>query len=187
MLTKLYDRDEISKALACMAQKIEMLTYDLYKSKLNTKKFTPFPVTFVMVLKGGPSVGFGLLQRSSSYISEDCRIGFIGVSSYGVNTYQSKDVKITYPLDLKAEDLVDRAVWIVDDIVETGFTFNCVKTKIYIATGKEAFTCALVNKGSQIRADVHGIHYYGNEFLVGCGMGKGEEYRSLDSIYSYKE
>jgi len=137
---------------------------------------------FVIIMKGGLFTAYKIL--SLLYLKDDIIIGHIGLSSYDKETKSLGKVKITHPLDLDKSDVEGKDVWIIDDCIDSGLTLDTVVTLVSSYNSKSIRTAVLVDKKNHINnfigtPDVVGITYEGDKFLVGCGMGKGEKYRSL--------
>lgn len=156
-----------------------------------------YPLAIVAVLKGGAYVAYDLFKRlSDTYLSEwpaDIVIGHIGLESYGAQMKSRGEVKLMTPLDLSRRYIQGRNVIIVDDCIETGNTIEEAK-KIISAYGPNLLhTAVLVDKAalriraSSLKPNICGWSYLGEGFLVGCGMGAGENYRGVPGIYELLE
>lgn len=130
---------------------------------------------FIIILKGGLFVGMELLKYWNNYF------GLIGLSSYGEKTESSKKVVYNSMLDLSPDFLKDKDVWLIDDVAQTGATFTMAVRILVTVGARSIHTAALVRKSAfgNFEPDVVGIRYPDKKFLVGCGMGLGEEYRTL--------
>jgi hypoxanthine phosphoribosyltransferase len=112
-------------------------------------------------------------------------IDFMAVSSYGVGARQSTgQVRIT--LDLK-EDIHDREVLLVEDIVDSGYTIASVLEILETRHPKSLRVCTLLNKASRREVEVP-IDYCGftipDKFVFGYGLDIDELYRNLPFIGS---
>ena len=170
MLQRLYSQKDVNDAYSHMALAIEKDDLD--------------DTCFVMILKGGVFVGFHLFPRFR-YPHDNCKYGFIGVSSYGGEVSPTQNVMLTYPLDLAKKDIQGKVVWVIDDVVESGATLNFVLSNIEILEPKQIKTCCLVSREKNL-CDVYGF-IVEKGFVVGCGMGLGEKYRDLPLIYNYSK
>jgi len=149
---------------------------------------------FISILKGGSYTTHCLL---SYFAFETTTIGYLGLSSYRNGTKTSGKIKVTSPLDLSKDDLRGKNLWIVDDIFDSGLTLMKAKSIIKEIGGYNSLkTAVLVRKvNSNIRLwkdvsdlpDIVGFKYEKNNFLVGSGLGKGEEYRCLEGLWELEE
>jgi len=141
----------------------------------------------VMVLKGGLFTGFGLLRHLPLYVP----YGFVGLSSYKEGTEAEGGIEVTYDLDFPSDFLAGKDVWIIDDVVEEGNTLATAVDLVVAHNPRSIKTAVLVSKISttgdkqRFRPDVFGLYYDKKKFLVGCGMGIGEEYRNLPMLCEY--
>jgi hypoxanthine phosphoribosyltransferase len=110
-------------------------------------------------------------------------IDFMAVSSYGVGARQSTgQVRIT--LDLK-EDIQNRDVLLVEDIVDSGYTIASVLDFLETRHPKSLRVCTLLDKAERRAVDVP-IDYCGfkipDKFVFGYGLDIDEYYRNLPFI-----
>lgn len=145
-------------------------------------------ITFVTILKGGLYVSSAILRNLS--LSESTIMACLGLSSYKGGTVSTNEFKVTYDSDLTDEILKDRNVWIIDDICDSGKTLDRAKGMIQVYQPKSIHTAVLVDKVCSREVnhfptpDVVGFSLLEDKFLVGCGMGYGEKYRSSKELYS---
>jgi hypoxanthine phosphoribosyltransferase len=112
-------------------------------------------------------------------------IDFMAVSSYGVGARHSTgQVRIT--LDLK-EDIQNRDVLLVEDIVDSGYTIASVLEFLETRKPKSLKVCTLLDKASRREVEVP-IDYRGftipDKFVFGYGLDIDEYYRNLPFIGS---
>jgi len=148
---------------------------------------------FISILKGGLYTTHLILQQLTEQIKKNILLGNLGLSSYQENINTEGKISITYPLDLTAEQLKNKNIWIIDDIFDSGLTMMHAKSIIKRKKGFNSIqTLTLVRKvNPEIKLfekeedlpDIIGFEYEGSGFLVGCGMGKGEQYRCLGQLY----
>jgi hypoxanthine phosphoribosyltransferase len=110
-------------------------------------------------------------------------IDFMAVSSYGVGARKTTgQVRIT--LDLK-EDILDRDVLLVEDIVDSGYTIASVLEFLETRHPKSLRVCTLLDKAERREVDVP-IDYRGfvipDKFVFGYGLDIDEYYRNLPFI-----
>ncbi len=138
--------------------------------------------------EGEVPIVVGLLRGSVPFMAElikrftfPCEIDFMSVSSYD-GTESIGDVKIDKDMDLSSKE---RAILLVEDIVDTGRTLSEVK-KMFINKGAtNVKIVALLDKPSRRVVDIH-ADYIGyevpNEFVVGYGLDYNQKYRNLPYI-----
>lgn len=109
------------------------------------------------------------------------RLDFIGVSSYGEGTI-SRDLTFTKELRL---DVRGRDVLVVDDILDTGRTFEAVLRRLKKLKPASIRTCVLLDKPARRKVAV-AADYVGFEipdlFVVGYGLDFAERYRNLPFV-----
>ncbi len=132
----------------------------------------------ICVLKGA----FVFLADLSRALERPHRLDFMGVSSYGAGTESSGAVRIV--LDLK-EDISDRHVLIVEDIVDSGRTLAYLRRNLLARSPASLRIVSLLDKPERREVDVP-VDYTGfhipNEFVVGYGLDFDEIYRNLPYI-----
>lgn len=135
----------------------------------------------------------GLLRGSFMFIADLCRtievphtVDFMTATSYGNGMSSSRDVKIMKDLD---EDIFDKDVLIVEDIIDTGFTLNKVREILALRKPKTLAICSLLDKPSRRETCVP-VEYVGfsipDEFVVGYGLDFAQRYRHLPYIGKVK-
>lgn len=140
--------------------------------------------TFLTVMNGGMFFSSALLSQ----IKEPFIVDYIHASRYGDATFGS--THITWYRQPKAEELKERHIYIVDDILDEGYTLAEIK-RFVMSIG--ATTCKLItlidkniNKSKPVHADYVGLTAP-NHFLFGYGMDIYGVYRQLPEIYMYNE
>jgi hypoxanthine phosphoribosyltransferase len=132
----------------------------------------------VGVLRGAVVV-MGDLMRN---IDLQCEIDFMDISSYGTGTSSSGVVRILKDLE---EDITDRHVIIVEDIIDTGLTLSYLLRSLLARKPASLEICALLSKPSRRRVDLD-VKYLGfevpDEFVVGYGLDYAGAYRNLPDI-----
>jgi hypoxanthine phosphoribosyltransferase len=109
------------------------------------------------------------------------RLDFIGVSSYREGTV-SRELVFTKELRL---DVRGRDVLLVDDILDTGRTFQAVLRRLKKLKPASVRTCVLLDKPSRRKIPI-APDYAGFEipdlFVVGYGLDFAERYRNLPFV-----
>ncbi|PPI86609.1 hypoxanthine phosphoribosyltransferase [Candidatus Pantoea edessiphila] len=131
----------------------------------------------------------GLLRGSFMFMADLCRaikvphkVDFITVSSYYGNMTRQNDVKILKDLD---EDIRDKDVLLVEDIIDSGNTLKSVCNILKSRQPKSLILCTLLDKSKQRKIKIH-VEYVGfiipDEFVVGFGIDYKQQYRNLPYI-----
>ncbi|MDY0907900.1 hypoxanthine phosphoribosyltransferase [Microbacterium sp. CFBP9034] len=107
---------------------------------------------------------------------------WMAVSSYGAGTKSSGVVQIRKDLD---EDLHDRHVLIVEDIIDSGLTLSWLLENFESRGAASVEVFALLRKPDAAKVEVR-CKYVGfdipNEFVVGYGLDYAEKYRNLRDV-----
>lgn len=135
-------------------------------------------VTFVSVLKGAIFFTVDLMKNYDA----ECMLDVVRVSSYiGENSTGEIDLKIP----LKEENINDKNIILVEDIVDTGRTFNFLVDYVKKMNPKSVKTCVMLDKPSRrvvdFKADYVGFTI-DDLFVVGYGLDYDEKYRNLPYI-----
>lgn len=131
----------------------------------------------------------GVLKGACIFISDlmratDLRLGveFMGISSYGVSTRTSGEVRITKDLDVPIEG---RDILVIEDIVDTGITLSYLMANLRSRGAQSVKLVALLDKYERREREVQ-IDYLGfkipDAFVVGYGLDFAERYRNLPYI-----
>ena len=130
------------------------------------------------VLRGAVVVMSDLMRN----IDLQCELDFMDISSYGSGTSSSGVVRILKDLE---EDITDRHVLIVEDIIDTGLTISYLMRSLLARKPASLEICALLSKPSRRRAKLD-VRYLGfevpDEFVVGYGLDYAGAYRNLPDI-----
>ncbi|MFO1242280.1 MAG: hypoxanthine phosphoribosyltransferase [Rickettsiales bacterium] len=110
------------------------------------------------------------------------QIDFMTLSSYGIRKEGGN--LITIERDI-ADDVMDRTVLIVDDILESGRTLDYARTIMLKRGAKILKICVLLEKPGKRRAEVE-ANFVGfmvpDRFVVGFGLDYANFYRELPFI-----
>jgi len=136
------------------------------------------PVLLLCILKGSAFFSCELAKRITSPVLMD----YMSVSSYGSGTVSSGKVRIIKDMD---EDIVDKNVIIVEDIVDSGRTLAYLKKMLESRGPKSLKICTLLDKPERREVTVD-VDYNGFEvpdlFVVGYGLDYDQRYRNLPYI-----
>lgn len=137
----------------------------------------------ICILRGGVLFLADLMRR----ITVPNSIDFMAVSSYGTGARQSSG-KVRITLDLQ-EDIRNRHVLLVEDIVDSGYTIFSVLEFLGTRHPKSLKVCTLLNKVERREIQVP-IDYCGfiipDKFVFGYGLDLDELYRNLPFIGTVK-
>ncbi len=133
----------------------------------------------VCILKGA-SVFFADLIRE---IELPLTLDFMAISSYGSATKTSGVVRILKDLD---NDILDKDVIIVEDIVDSGITLSYLR-KILVQRGARSLRIAtLLDKPARRKVEDLHVDYMcfdiPDAFVVGYGLDYDQTYRNLPDI-----
>ncbi|MFQ5974262.1 MAG: hypoxanthine phosphoribosyltransferase [Alphaproteobacteria bacterium] len=116
-----------------------------------------------------------------------CRVEFLTVASYGNATESSGRLRIEGELP---DDLGDKAVLLIDDILDTGRTLKWARDAVLEAGASRVLTCVLLDKPERREVDV-AADYVGftipDRFVVGYGIDYAQQYRDLPYIGALSE
>lgn len=137
---------------------------------------------FIGVLNGSFMFMADLLKE----ITISCEVSFIKVSSYS-GTKSTGEVKNIFGLP---EDLHNRDIIIVEDIVDTGLTLSHILKEVSRQKPASVKVCSLLLKPAALKEPVNELEYVGfelsNEFVVGYGLDYNGLGRNLIDIYRSK-
>ena len=152
---------------------------EIMADKMNLELADKNPL-FICILNGSFMFAAELFKRINIIESE---ISFVKLASYeGDKT--SGTVKQLIGLN---EDIKDRTVIILEDIVDTGITIENISEQLEKLNPKEVKIATLLLKPDSLQKDVK-LDYVGleipNDFIVGYGLDYNVYGRNLINIYS---
>ncbi len=168
-----------------MSEKIRvMLSEDELDARIRelgaqiSKDFQGREIFLVCILKGASFFACELAKRITVPVTMD----FMSTSSYGAGTVSSGNVVIKKGLDL---DPSGQNVLIVEDIIDSGNTFQFLLNWFRDKGAKSVHTCCLLDKPDRREVPVE-VDYTGfsipDEFVVGYGLDYDQKYRNLPYI-----
>ncbi|MDO5037231.1 MAG: hypoxanthine phosphoribosyltransferase [Tissierellia bacterium] len=139
--------------------------------------------------KGQDLLVVGILKGASVFMADliqaidlPLEIDFMAVSSYGMGTQSTGEVRIIKDID---KTIVGRNLLIVEDIVDTGLTLSYLNQVLKSRGAKDVKICTLLTKPDRRQRHVD-LDYCGFEiedkFIVGYGIDYAEKYRNLPFI-----
>jgi hypoxanthine phosphoribosyltransferase len=132
----------------------------------------------VGVLRGA----FMVMADLARHIDLPVEFDFMAVSSYGASTQTSGVVRILKDLD---EEIEDRHVLIVEDIIDSGLTLNYLLKSLKVRKPASLTIAALLLKEGiqRVPIDVKYVAFrIGPEFVVGYGLDYAGKYRNLPYV-----
>ena len=162
-----YTADRIQERVRAMGREI-------------TRAYTPEDDLLVLGLLKGSFIFLADLVRE---IDLPLHVDFLVASSYGAGTVSSGDVQLLY--DPKAT-LEDRAVVIVEDIIDSGTTLERLMPMLMERGPRSLEVCALLHKRLvELDPEPRWVGFDApREFLVGYGLDYSENFRHLPYIGS---
>lgn len=141
----------------------------------------PADTLVVSVLKGSFVFAADLI-RALSRTGANWSMDFLTLSSYGTGTQSSGHVRIVRDI---VDEVRERDVLLVDDILESGFTLSFAKNLLLERGARHVWICTLLDKPekrrAELQADFVGFQA-GDEFLVGYGLDWAHRFRGLPYI-----
>jgi len=143
-------------------------------------KDEPIPPVFICIMKGAAPFYNDLIKNVSINIVCD----YMRLSSYA-GLSSTGNVKMAQSLH---EDITDRTVVIVEDIVDTGLSMDFLLRYIHEHyKPKKVLVCALFDKvlarRNEVKVDYVGHVLDKSEFLVGYGLDYKELLRNVPYVY----
>jgi hypoxanthine phosphoribosyltransferase len=140
-------------------------------------------VVLVPILTGAVIFVADLMRR----LPQKIRINVVTVSSYAGRTTESTGDPI---IDVLPQDLHDKHVLIIDDILDSGTTIRRMREEIEALRPKSVRACVLLRKERE-SAMATQCEYVGfdipDEFVVGFGLDYNDHYRNLPDICVLKK
>jgi hypoxanthine phosphoribosyltransferase len=135
----------------------------------------------------------GILKGAFIFFSDIVRmikiplvVDFLIASSYVMDDTTGK-VKIHHDI---SEDIQDKDVLLIEDIIDTGITINYIRERILMKEPRSLKICAFLDKVERREVDVP-LDYTGfkipNEFVVGYGLDYNNKFRNLPYISFFKK
>lgn len=135
---------------------------------------------FVCILNGSFMFAADLMKELELL---DAEISFLKLASYS-GTASSGEIRELIGVN---ENIKDRTVVILEDIVDTGHTIADVMAQINALGAKEVKIATLLFKPAALKTKIH-LDYVGieipNDFIVGYGLDFDRRGRNLKDIYT---
>ncbi len=164
-IRKLYNQREINSRVKELSKEL----YSVYKKE---------EVVFICTLKGAVFFACDLLKNYKG----NARMEFVRASSYSGTESTGK---IELNLSISEENIANKEVVIIEDIVDTGRTLKFLKNYINEMKPNSLKICTLLDKKARRVVDID-TDYVGFEiedlFVVGYGLDYNQQYRNLPYI-----
>jgi hypoxanthine phosphoribosyltransferase len=164
-LRPLYSRHAIRRRVHTLARAIE-------------RDYRGRSLLVVSVLKGAFVFTADLIRQLDLALTVD----FVGLSSYGMSTESSREVRLTQPLSVS---VAGRDVLIVEDLLDTGLTLAVLRADLHARGARSVRICVLLDKPERravdLRADYVGFTDV-QGFVAGYGIDFRERYRALPDL-----
>ena len=161
----LLDKDEISSIVKSLGKKI-------------SKDYEGKKLLLLSLLKGSVIFTADLMRE----ITIPCQVDFMAVSSYTGTRNGGGKVNIIKDITI---DISGWNVLIVEDILESGYTLDCVVNMLKERNPESVKICTLLSKPSRRIFELN-VDYIGfsipDEFVVGFGMDYNQRYRNLPYV-----
>ncbi len=164
----LFDEETIQKRVMELADEI---TADYQRLDVDE-------LVIIGILRGSVLFMADLIRRIQLPVSID----FMAMSSYTHGTRTSGSVRILKDI---AESITDKHVLIIEDIIDTGLTMQCLYNLLEARRPKSLKICTLLDKPSR-RLTPMQMDYVGfvipDRFVVGYGLDFDGHYRHLPFV-----
>ena len=161
----LFSREEIRNKVAEMGKRI-------------SEDYAGCEILVVGILKGA----FIFMADLVREIKVPLEIDFMDVSSYGLSTSSSGEVRIIKDLEYSVQD---KEVLIIEDIVDTGLTLKHITDILRTRNPRNIKICCLLDKPSRRKVSMI-ADYVGysipDRFVVGYGLDYAEQYRNYPDV-----
>lgn len=135
-------------------------------------------VDVICILKGSLIFTSDLIRK----LTIPVRLHFVQVSSYGDETESSGTVNLHF--SSVSEDLKDRDVLLVEDVLDTGITLDYLIKQLKEERPATLKTCVLLDKPSRRKLNIT-ADYVGFEIADNFVIGYGLDYRELGRNLRY--
>lgn len=172
-------QDEIHRPLKRLISQAEIDTrLDAIAAEIN-RDYAQQPLTMIAVLTGSLIFLSDLMRR----VTIPCQLGVIQASSYKGAVTTPGELQLQFEI---LPNLEERAVLLVDDILDTGQTLQTLKTAFETRLKQPVKTAVLLWKQARTKVpltpDYCGFHI-DDHFVVGYGLDYNDNYRNLPEIH----
>jgi hypoxanthine phosphoribosyltransferase len=165
-LDLLFSREEIASIVKGLADRI-------------SNDYAQRELVLVCILKGA----FMFLADLARDLSIPVQVDFVRLASYGAGMKSCGSIEMTKDIEISIEG---KDVLIIEDIIDSGRTLQCLKDRLSLLNPRSVKICALLDKKARREVAIE-VDYLGrdvdNVFIVGYGIDFNETYRHLPEIY----
>lgn len=137
---------------------------------------------FVCIMNGSFMFAGELMRE----IDDNYEVAFARYSSY-VGTESSHCLKEVMPVD---QDLSGRTVLIIEDLIDTGYTMQCLRQRFLELGAREVYVVALFSKADAHSPDLEADYvamFIDNRFILGHGLDYDGYGRMFKDLYQLKD
>lgn len=137
---------------------------------------------FVCIMNGA----FMFASELMYAIDEDFEVAFARYASYS-GTQSTMQLKEIMPV---SQSLEGRVVVIVEDLIDTGYTMQCVRERFLEQGAAEVHIVAMLSKPEALKCDIETDYValkIENKFIVGHGLDYDDYGRMFKDIYKLKD
>lgn len=179
MLTKEEALEILQNAELIYSEEIIVKTIQRITKEITNKLAAQYPLV-LCVMKGGVVFAGQLLPELKFPLDFDC----VQVSRYHNKTSGGDMNWILFP---SSDELKDRVVLVVDDILDEGITLAEIRKKVLECGARSFYSAVLVDKNlgkvKSFQADFVGLELP-NRYVFGFGMDVHGAWRNLPAIYA---
>lgn len=162
----LFSREKIAAEVRRLGQQI-------------SREYGDQEIMLIGVLKGS----FLFLADLIREISSPTIVDFVRLASYGSGTQTSGIIEFRKELEMPIRN---RDVIIVEDIIDSGYTLECLYNKLLLQQPRSLKICTLIDKRARREVDIE-ADYVGismdDGFIIGYGLDHDERHRNLPDIH----
>ena len=166
-LIPVFDEEVIAREIAKIANQI-------------SSDFNGRDLVVVGVLKGAFIFMADLIRQLTL---NSLAIDFVRIASYGDDTETTGCVRILKDIET---DIEGKDILIIEDILDTGLTLNCLIEVLQARRPSSIKVCTLIDKRERRQVDLvpdYACFQVEQGFLVGYGLDYAEAYRNLPGIF----
>lgn len=144
-----------------------------------SKEYENKEIVFVSILNGS----FMFTADLMKYITTDCIVDFMQISTYGNDTSTSSNFILKKDLSF---DIENKDVIIIEDIIDSGYTLSKLCKYLEEKNPASLKIATLIDKPArrknEVKADYVGFVMNEDYFIVGYGLDYAQKYRNLPYV-----
>lgn len=156
------------------------------------------PIVLVALLRGAFVFVADLARAMHRAGARDVRVEFVRASAYGDELKESGEAERRVKLGSLPETIEGAAIVVVDDLVDQGYSLECVRDALTRAGAARVRLCVLLEKvlddpseAVASRRNVLAIDFVGfrvpDRWVAGYGIDAAGEFRELPEIVAVRE